>query len=234
MTKPTKHHVRQWILGVMSRQSPMSEPDVKAALAGSLEALRIRYPAAAFCLTSMDHVVSKERFWNESAIIKHLDEWWRDNDPSAATAMPHEAASAPVSNTARSWLASWYRARDDTECLKWLRLMHAKCTEAFEYLVRNEHAAATMAVMHFLEPPMTRNQLRIEWDDEDAVLRLARDAADSPLRGILMKILAGTVGVHAPQHGPVMFEMWRGILAGDAPPPFEPDQLPPPEDGSLF
>lgn len=237
MAKATQKQVHAWILLVMSRQAAnMSATEAETQAKLSRAAFAARFPADCFCAASVDHVCATERYWNEAKVTQALEAWQSANAPRST--MPPEAENAPVSNEAKHWLAHWFRAETDPAADRALDLIRTRSDEAFGYLMVHDHRAASVAVWKHWPVPRTPIELAAEWDDEDGIRRLARRiATEAPARGqgtngfsyrsFLLETLARTVKLHAPQHGPAMFEELRWIAAGGAAVPVEAERAPP-------
>lgn len=213
MTKPTQRSVRLWMLGVMNRQRSFvgdnSDKDADVAVKSSIFAFVERFPAAAFSATSMEAVCASEAYWNEAKIIAALDAWWRANSPETTTVLPPEAEQAPVSSEAKQWLAMWYRANEDETATRALDLIRSHSHEAFEYLMRVDFRASSIAVLRRWTTP-TATDLASEWDDPAGIERLFQKArAGMRSYGGAMGVMAlgmayaslvTAVRIHAPQH----------------------------------
>ena len=232
MTKATTTQVRTWMLALMARQAPQPVDDAKAAVAMSLPSLKLKFPAEAFCQASIDAIAGAERFWNEAGVTRALEAWWRANDTSPVSALPPEAASAPVSDEAKGWLSGYYRAENDHAAGRALDLIRRHSPEAFGYLTKTESLAASLAVTHRWHT-MTPIELAADWDDEARIREMAHKIVE--LRGsgtqlgtsaasIALNVLVQAIKVNAPQHGPALFDELRWIAAGC---PTEPANPPP-------
>lgn len=224
MTKATAKHVRQWMLSLMARQAPQSEADVKAAVALSLLAMQLRFPAETYCQASLDAVAATERFWNEAGVSRALEAWRSTNAPQDVAALPPEAESAMVSREAKLWLAMWYRADSDTAAERTLDLIRARSDEAFAYLMRVDVRAADIAVWRKWAPH-SRDSLAMDWQDEAVIRSYARRIAaiergPSRMQASLWQIVFNTfvqiVKVNAPQHQDAMLDELRWIASGGA------------------
>jgi len=225
MAKATQKQTRTWILTVMARQAvTMSTDQVEIQARLSLPAFIARFPADCFCAASADAVCATERYWNEAKVTQALETWQRANAPVTSNVLPPEADAAPLSMDGKLWLIGWYRADTDPQAERSLELMRAKSDEAFGWLIKNDVRAADIAVWRKWVP-RSRTDLAADWDDEAGVRRLAaRIATEAPMngqgqhgfsyRGFLLQTLARAVSLHAPQHGPAMFDELRWIAAG--------------------
>ena len=232
MTKATTVQVRTWLLALMARQAPQGVDDAKAAVAMALPSFKVKFPAEAFCQSSIDAIAGAERYWSEAGVTRALDAWWRANDTAPVSSLPPEAASAPVSDEARQWLAGYYRAENDHAAGRALDLIRRHSPEAFGYLTKNESLAASLVVTHRWHT-VTPIELAADWDDEARIREMAHKVVE--LRGsgtqlgisaasIALNVLVQAVKINAPQHGPALFDELRWIAAGcpteePAPPP---------------
>jgi hypothetical protein len=210
------------MLSLMARQAPQSEADVKAAVALSLPAMQLRFPAETYCQASLDAVAATERFWNEAGVTRALETWQSANSPQSTTALPVEAETAPVSPEAKQWLAHWYRATEDEQCARALDLIRSRSEEAFAYLVRVDMRAADIAVWRKWAPP-ARETLMADWDDEAGIRRRVRKLVALPrgpsrlqagLWNIAFNALVQAVKVNAPQHADALLDELRWIASG--------------------
>jgi hypothetical protein len=234
MSKATKVEIRRWMLAVMARQAAQSEADVQANVALSLAAFQSKFPAEAFCGTSIDYVVGNEKFWNEAAVMRRMSEWCDANAPAAA-ALPPEAANAPVSEEAKQWLAFYYRAPDDAQAVRCLDLLRSHSPQAFAYLMRVDINAASIAVYRkwFVATPA---DLAADWDDEAGIRQRARrvvetmrDTSAGDVRPVhqftsigqaltlkatgmvILNAMVHAVKLHAPQHAEALLDELRSI-----------------------
>jgi hypothetical protein len=234
MIKATRKQVRVWMLGVLAKQgTARSVDETERVIALALPTLQVRFPAEAFCQTSMDAAVAANLTWNEAGIIRAL-EGWRAENAAKGFRLPDEVTSAPVSPQARQWLVGWYKPLDEAGAERELALIRDKCPEAYAYLVRIDTRAAEIATWRRWHVPLSEADLAVDWDDEAAIRAKARAVAANPwMRGPLLKWLATCVRLHAPQHGPALFDELNAIAH---PEPIEPPPpaLPAPSGGGLY
>lgn len=225
------------MLGVIARQGvSMSVDDVEAQIALSLPAFVARFPAETFCAASLDAVCATERFWNEARIIAALEAWRTANEPSGP-ALPAQAEAAPVSNEAKRWLASWYRAEDDRAAERALDLIRSYCDEAWIYLCREDTRAADIAVVKRWHVP-GETRYWSETDVREAVhkavsLRGGISRFEIVIGQIALNTLVQAVRVNAPQHGEALIEELRWVAAGKPSEPV-PVAFPPSTEAGLF
>lgn len=212
MSKPTKKSVRSWMLLVMARMRAFvgenAAQECEAAVSLSLDALIMRFPdASVFCQSSLDHVATTERFWNEAAVVKSLDKWVSSQAP-ASQELPPEAEAAPISRMGKLLYRDFLTASDDFAAINVLGRMRDMEPDAFDWVVRHDHSAAGYAVRKAWRPTPTEHELASEWDDEAFVIRTARAIRsmerttpwNASLQNIALNTFLSCVAFHAKQH----------------------------------
>ena len=87
--------IEEWhvTLGVLTA-GRISQADAEMKLRAYIPLLRDRYPPAAFCQASLEHVAARCRFFPAyGEIVEHLGEWWRENRPRPPALPPAEATT---------------------------------------------------------------------------------------------------------------------------------------------
>ena len=145
MAKATKKQARTWALGLIARQGvSLSVDEIEVQLGLSLPALIARFPAEAFCASSLDHVAGIVRYWNEARVVEALTEWARANNAETCVYGP-EAEAAPFGLAGKWWIDRFYRKSDDRAVEIHLGMMRTYCPEAFHYMLRHDSRAMNIA-----------------------------------------------------------------------------------------
>lgn len=212
-------HARDWLLAVRVGLSiPESAEEASAICTASARLLAQDYSKEDLCFASRDTVAATLKWWNEKDIRERLDTWIKVNAP-AVEALPAEALAAPIGNTGKWLFARFLRATDDATAIRALDSMRGREQPAFDWVVRNNHAAAGYAVQRGWKPTPTAEGLAADWDDEAAIRRLARRIREFPrttqweatIQERAMSTLMMLVGMHARQHFDAAVDEFRSF-----------------------
>lgn len=202
--KATKRAVARWLLELMGRQVPQSVVDAKRNAETATSAFAARFEAAAFCQASQDTIAGAERYWNEASVSRALDTWCKANLGAPDVSYPPEVDAAPLSPSGKHAYARFLRADDDVSAIAALGLMRDLEPEAFDWVAHNDLRAASFVVGRGWRLAMSAEELRQEWDDEDAVRARAR---------ALMTNFHDAVARHpSDQAGVSTFSNWSAVI----------------------
>lgn len=209
MTRATLAQASAWLLAVRAQFDIKEEAkDAKLAVRGLAASMVKTYDAAAFTPESREAVSATLKFFREPDIRERLDAWVRINAPDAVEILHPDAAMAPISEVARWHYSHMLSAKDEATAIRALDTLRSRESEAFDWVVRNDVAAAGWAVRHHWTPTPARNELAIDWDDEARIRDLAARIRTMPcatvwasrIREQAIASLLMTVGLHARQH----------------------------------
>lgn len=210
MTRATLAQASVWLLAVRTQFDIKEEAkDAKLAVRGLAASMVKSYDAAAFTPESREVVSATLRFFREPDIRERLDAWVRINAPDAVEILHPDAAMAPISEVARWHYSHMLSAKDEATAVRALDTLRSRESEAFDWVVRNDVAAAGWAVRHhWAAPTPTRNELATDWDDEARIREMAARIRTMPcatvwasrIREQAITSLLMTVGLHARQH----------------------------------
>lgn len=197
--KATQTAVRVWLLELMARQKPQSKKDADNAVRMALPIFAHRFPAAAFCASAQDAIVSTEPYWNEAKVSLALEQWCRLNLASADTSderLPEIAVAAPISRHGKWLYGQFLLAEHDGAAVRAIdSLRYTEWGHDFDWVVRNDPGAAAIAVRRGWRPTPTAAELAADWDDLSGILDHARRVAGDPR---MLALLVRLVHQHAP------------------------------------
>lgn len=209
MTRATLAQASAWLLAVRAQFDIKEEiKDAKLAVRGLAASMVKTYDAAAFTPESRESVSPGLKWFREPDIRERLDAWVRINTPDAVEILHPDAAMAPISEVARWHYSHMLSAKDEAAAVRALDTLRSREHEAFDWVVRNDVAAAGWAVRHRWGPTPARNELATDWDDEARIRDLAARIRTMPcatvwasrIREQAIASLLMTVGLHARQH----------------------------------
>lgn len=209
MTRATLAQASAWLLAVRAQFDIKEEAkDAKLAVRGIAASMVKAYDAAAFTPESREVVSATLKFFREPDIRERLDAWVRINAPEAVEMLHPDAAMAPISEVARFHYSHMLTARDEATAIRALNTLRSREGEAFDWIVRNDVAAAGWAVRRHWEPTPAAAELNADWDDADAICEMAARIRTMPcatvwasrIREQAIATLLMTVGLHARQH----------------------------------
>lgn len=223
MTKATLPQARHWLLK-LAVPFFQNVPEVTTELTvRPIAASMIKtYDASVFRDESREAVAMTLKWFREPDIRERLDTWVRINAPDGGVDLPPEAMEAPFDAVGKLWIKGFVLSANEEQASVRLGTIREKAPEVFAYLARVNHQAANIVVINHWTVP-TPAQLAAEWDDEAGIRRIARKIAleastrvwgvgqlGSPptftFQSHLLNQLARVVGMHAPHHGPALFD----------------------------
>lgn len=223
MTRATLAQASAWLLQLRATQN-ISESALEAKLAvRPIAASLIKtYAADVFRAESREAVSATLRFFKEPDIRERLDVWVKINAPETVPTLPPEALAAPIGATGQWLYGRFLTAADEPAAIRALDTLRSREHGAFDWVVRNDHGAAGYAVRRGWEPAPTPDELRVDWNDEPTIRRMAARiramACPTPwstlIRAEAIKALLMAVGLHARHHLDAAVEELRG--EGDA------------------
>lgn len=202
--KATKRAAARWLLELMGRQVPQSVTDAKRNAETATPAFAARFEAAAFCQASQDAIAGTERYWNEASVSRALDTWCKANLGTPEVAFLPEVDAAPLSPGGKHAYARFLRAADEPSALAALGLMRNLEPEAFDWVARNDAAAASFVVGRGWRLALDAQELRAEWDDEEAVRARAR--------GLMTNFHDAVTRHPSDQAGLSTFSNWSAVI----------------------
>lgn len=218
MTRATLAQASAWLLSIATafqefdQKSGESDKDclrrTKIRVMPIAASLAKNYGMEVFRPESRESVSAGLKWFREPDIRERLDAWVRINAPDAVEILHPDAAMAPISEVARWHYSHMLSAKDEATAVRALDTLRSREHEAFDWVVRNDVAAAGWAVRHRWGPTPARNELAIDWDDEARIRDLAARIRTMPcatvwasrIREQAIASLLMTVGLHARQH----------------------------------
>lgn len=235
MTRATLTQAMAWLLAVRAGLDIReSEKDARLACRALAASLIKSYEADAFGPDSREAVSATLKWFKEPDIRERLDVWVKVNT-RPVQALPDAALAAPLTQQGKQ-LYGWFLTRpDDTAAIRALNLVRGTDCETFDWVARNDHAAASYAVRMGWTPTPTRDDLASEWDDPEGIeRRFQRIAAakrevsgtlGAMLWGVAYEALITAVRIHAPRHIHLVDPARLNEPVPMAFPPVEPDIL---------
>lgn len=219
MTRATLAQASAWLLALRvpfasNESSTESKLIVRPIAASMLKS----YDASAFRAESREAVAATLKFFREPDIRERLDVWVRINAPETVEVMAPEALVAPIEHSARWDYSRFLRAPDDTTAIRALGALRSREPVGFDWVVRNDHAAAGYAVQRGWRPTPTDTELASDWDDEVGIRAKARQVRALPrgtpfeaaVQDRALHLLVYLVKTHAPQHFDLLLDELRG------------------------
>jgi hypothetical protein len=220
VTRATLAQASAWLLQLRATQN-IAESALEAKLAvRPIAASMIKtYDADVFRSESREAVSATLKWFKEPDIRERLDVWVRINAPETVEMLHPDAAIAPISETARWHFSHFLKASDETVAIRALGTLRSREGEAFDWIVRHDHMAASYAVQHGWKPTPTADELGTDWDDEPGIRAMARRIRAFPrttqweamVQDQAMNTLLMTVGLHARQHFDAAVDEFRSV-----------------------
>jgi hypothetical protein len=207
-------HIAGWLNDLYLATVGGSQPieDIKSRIAVMASALMIEFPEQQyFCRESLLTVSKQNNFFPGVAVISGQLAVWAGKALPPKPTSPEMIAPDDQSLSAldRHWIAFWQREPNAVL----LSLIKSKAPPAFEWIVKNDNAAALIAIRHGWSEAQTlehiREQVRADWSDPQAVMRSVhkvltledgRPAPRDVTTARLLGMLRGIVSRHAPDN----------------------------------
>jgi hypothetical protein len=198
MTRATLAQASTWLLRLRATQNiAESALDAKLAVRPIAASMIKTYDADVFRPESREAVSATLKWFKEPDIRERLDVWVRINAPETVEMLHPDAAIAPISEAARWHFSRFLKASDETVAIRALGTLRSREGEAFDWIVRHDHMAASYAVQHGWKPTPMADELGTDWDDEPCI------------RDIVQKIVAGMRTQGTAQR--VRHDQWRSL-----------------------